>query len=109
MTDLFSKDGPPAGSQAYQRQQEQEAYARKADPRQSHEAALRVDANVLEQLVYETLLANGPMTSKQIAGRCYRDKWSISPRMAPLERKGLVWRKAKDGREIVWEALPRYK
>jgi DNA-binding MarR family transcriptional regulator len=106
VTDLFG-DGPPAGSLQFAQQEAAgEAYARRTDPIQSHAAAHRVDASRLERVAYNTLLLCGPLTSKQIAARSGEDKWSISPRLKPLERKGLVRRHAKDGRETVWAACP---
>lgn len=98
MTDLFG-DGPPAGSREYA-----EAYARRTDPEQSHAAARRVDANKLEGIVVAALLMFGPLTVKQVASRVGRHEWSISPRMKPLERKKLVYRYAKNGRETIWAA-----
>lgn len=100
---LFDELGPPAGSEQYRvNQMMGGAYARRTDPKQSHDAARRVAVNQLERLVLETLEKYGPLTVKQIAHFCRKDKWSISPRMKPLETKGRVYRHSKVGREIIW-------
>lgn len=66
-------------------------YARNTDPESSHEAAERVDATRLQQLVLEALKAVGvPMTSLRIAEYLGIPVWSISPRMKPLENLGLI-------------------
>ena len=83
-----------------------EAHARTTDPGTSHEAAARVDANALEGMVVGSLKELGPGTTTEIASRLDRHSWSISPRMAPLERKGLVERTGeKKDRSQVWRAL----
>ena len=78
------------------------AMARRTDPDTSHVAALTVDANRLEGLV---VLKDRPegCTVKEISAILSIDKWSISPRMKPLEGKGLVERTAeRRDRSIVW-------
>jgi len=80
------------------------AMARRTDPDTSHIAALTVDANRLEKLVVSALTQypNG-CTVKEISVILDIDKWSISPRMKPLEGKGLVERTAeRRDRSIVW-------
>lgn len=69
-----------------------EAYARGSDPSTSHEAAERARHSDLEWKVFEVLASHWPryMTSIEVAEELEIDKWSISPRFAPLERKGLV-------------------
>ena len=68
-----------------------EAHARPGDPVSSHEAAARMAASHLEQVVYDYLLSRGVfLTSIEIAEGMGVDKWSISPRMRPLFRKGHV-------------------
>ena len=68
-----------------------EAYARRTDLATSHEAALRVDATKREA---DTLCGlkklGGTGTSREIARAIGVHEWSISPRMKPLERKGLI-------------------
>ena len=81
-----------------------DAMARRTDPDTSHIAALTVDANKLEKLVVSAL-AQYPdgCTVKEISAILDIDKWSISPRMKPLEGKGLVERTAeRRDRSIVW-------
>mgnify|MGYP003139867014 FL=1 len=80
------------------------AMARRTDPDTSHIAALTVDANRLEKLVVSALTQypNG-CTVKEISVILDIDKWSISPRMKPLEGKGLVERTTeRRDRSIVW-------
>jgi hypothetical protein len=69
------------------------AYARRSDPKSSHEAAERVSATALELEVYKTLKEQGrPMTSLCVVRIMKKPAWSISPRFKPLERKGLIER-----------------
>lgn len=84
-----------------------EAFARTSDPITSHVAASTVDATLLERLVVDALHQhpNGG-TVKEIATTLARHEWSISPRMKPLERKGLVRRTdERRGRSIVWRCV----
>ena len=86
-----------------------DALARRTDPDTSHVAALTVDANRLEGLVV-ALLERHPdgLIVKEIAVLLDIDKWSISPRMKPLEEKGLVQRTAdRRDRSIVWKPTKR--
>ena len=80
--------------------------ARRSDPATSHIAALTVDANRLEKVVLSSLLEHRfGLTVKEIAAETGIDKWSISPRMSPLEKKGLIHRTEKRrDRSIVWRA-----
>ena len=78
--------------------------ARRTDPDTSHIAALTVDATRLEGLVLEALREySDGRTVKEISTILHIDKWSISPRMKPLEEKGLIQRTTeRRGRSIVW-------
>jgi hypothetical protein len=86
------------------------AYARRGDPDTSKEAAATVNSAALEALVVDALLSK-PDSSIQdvveITGERYR---SISPRFAPLRRKGLIHvsgkkRAAQTGRTMLtWRA-----
>jgi hypothetical protein len=79
--------------------------ARTADPDTSHEAAEKVDSAKLERLVFEVIARNpNGMTSDEVM-RHFPDHGvqTISPRFAPLIRKGLIEdtgerRKAASGR-----------
>ena len=86
-----------------------DALARRTDPATSHVAALTVDANRLEGLVVALLERNPDgLIVKEIASLLDIDKWSISPRMKPLEEKGLVQRTAdRRDRSIVWKPTKR--
>ena len=69
-----------------------EAYARTSDPASAQDAAARVRKTKLEQDVFEWLLEHRGVfwTSIEVAEGMGIDKWSVSPRFRPLERKGLV-------------------
>ena len=66
--------------------------ARITDPWTSHLAALGVDGNNLELIVLRFLLMTKPRTwsSTEIARHVGLHPWSVSPRMKPLQKKGLV-------------------
>jgi len=68
------------------------AGARPSDPSTSHEAAAVVANSHLEQDVYQFLLEHRGryMTVIEIAQGMGMHPWSISPRMLPLWRKGLL-------------------
>ena len=81
-----------------------DAMARRTDPDTSHVAALTVDANRLEGLVV-SVLRDRPRgcTVKEISAILDIEVVSISPRMKPLEGKGLIERTAeRRDRSIVW-------
>lgn len=88
-----------------------DAYSRGGDPYTSHAAAGSVHAAALERLVLTSLRTAGPATSFQLADRLQLSLVTVSPRMKPLVRKGLVRdsggrHKGESGRRrIVWEAL----
>ena len=63
--------------------------ARNTDPNTSHEAA-KLNTTTLEGMVLEAINANGPMTTEEIARATGIDLQSITPRIAPLMRLGLL-------------------
>ena len=63
--------------------------ARNTDPDTSHEAA-KLKTSTLESMVLEAINANGPMTTEEIARATGIDLQSITPRIAPLMRLGLL-------------------
>jgi DNA-binding MarR family transcriptional regulator len=75
--------------------------ARTTDPDTSHDAARRIEPVVggLERRVLEALRGMARpcsgLTVPEIAAATGIDKWSVSPRMKPLEDKGFVARLAK--------------
>ena len=82
------------------------ALSRTSDPQTAHDAARRVNVTGLEQSVLAALHRTGNgATTHEIAAEMKVEWTSVSPRMAPLERKGLVERTLfrRDGR-IVWVA-----
>lgn len=81
-----------------------EAHARATDPETSHEAAERVRESRLEESTLGALLVLAGHTTQGIADYLKVPRDSISPRMAPLERRGLVRRTTRRiaGR-VVWE------
>ena len=80
---------------------------RRADPDTSVDAALETDASRLQRKVLE-VLAHGDFTTEEIATYSGETLQSITPRMVPLEEKGLIARTTKrrpgaSGRaRIVW-------
>jgi len=88
-----------------------DAMARRTDPDTSHIAAVTVDANRLEGFVL-SILGQYPdgLTTREISTLLHSDMVSISPRMKPLEKKGLVERTAErrglsGRRSIVWRSI----
>jgi Mn-dependent DtxR family transcriptional regulator len=72
------------------------AYARGTDPGTSHDAARKTSYTKKEKIVYDALAENGTwMTSLCLARYLKIHPWHISPRLKPLERKGLVERGEK--------------
>jgi len=63
--------------------------ARNTDPDTSHEAA-KLNTTTLEGMVLDAINANGPMTTEEIARATGIDLQSITPRIAPLMRLGLL-------------------
>lgn len=85
-----------------------DAFARGTDPSTSHLAAYHVDAATLERIVWEALWIYGPMTSTEICEKTGHHAWGISPRLKPLETKGLVERigfKYTPRKQILWRAI----
>ena len=84
---------------------EHAAYARTHDPSTSHEAAKRVNVTKKENAAMRGLrFLGGRGNSKEAADAVGEHEWSISPRMKPLERKGLVIRtEERRDKCIVWE------
>ena len=83
---------------------------RNTDPDTSIKAAESIDATKLELRVFDCICASGltGRTSEEIANEINMELGSITPRMAPLEQKGLISRTetrraGKSGRgRIVW-------
>jgi hypothetical protein len=78
---------------------------RNTDPDTSHQAASSVDASKLEALVYEVIAKhpNGCIADDVEAELVYLRSHSITPRFAPLMRKGFIYdtgerRRASSGR-----------
>ena len=84
------------------------ALSRNTDPDTSAAAAASVrgsKANALESKVLDTLQAHSDgLTSSEVANLLDLHAWSISPRFAPLRRKGLIFDSGeRSGRSIVWK------
>lgn len=83
---------------------------RRVDPGTSRAAAASIDATTLESIVVDTLRRLGGATTYEIAAVTHLSLVTISPRLRPLVRKGLVrdsglTRAGDTGRRrIVWEA-----
>lgn len=63
---------------------------RATDPWTSKAAARKVDKERREQQTLDELKSGGPGTSRQIARRLGIDLCTITPRLRPLYRKGLI-------------------
>lgn len=75
-----------------------QARARISDPFSSHAAAAEVDVSQLEAIVCGVLRSRGVwMTVLEIARDANLHPWSVSPRMRPLCRKGMVEEGKKQG------------
>jgi len=71
------------------------AYARREDPNTSKDAAATVNSAALEALVVDALRSHPDASIQdvvEITGERYR---SISPRFAPLRRKGVIYMSGK--------------
>ncbi len=87
------------------------AQARTTDPDTSHAAAGAVKLSVLEAKVIEALKRDAGsfddtpdlgLTGKDLAGHTGAPLNSITPRLAPLRRKGLIHSCGKRDRQHVW-------
>lgn len=85
------------------------AHARRTDPATSHEAAASVSMRVtdLELKVLAALVLRGPSTSHQLAEYMGESLVTVSPRMAPLEARGLVKRAGRTERRTLWDVTPK--
>lgn len=86
-------------------------HVRKADPKTSRAAAKRANVRKLTTLVVRALRTVGGLTTEEISVAVRQPLQSITPRMRPLEKAGLVLRtektrRGRSGRErIVWVAV----
>lgn len=82
--------------------------ARRTDPETSHEAARSVDVVTLEKLVLKALKVR-PMTTKELGVFLNLSHITVSPRIAPLRRRGLVRstgeKRGERAKSLVWEAI----
>lgn len=86
------------------------ALSRRTDPSTSHVAAAKVDTSKLEAIVLDALRQSPQgLTSHQIASQLRLSLVTVSPRMRPLVRKGLITdtaRTIEQGRQrILWQAV----
>jgi hypothetical protein len=98
MSDIFDEVPPPR--------------ARSTDPETSHMAAASINAPPLDRRLYNVLLLLQDATTHELSAASGVPLVSVSPRMKPMEKLGLV-RRTKDRRRgasgkasIVWEAIP---
>lgn len=75
--------------------------ARRADPDTSRVAAGRIDGETLAARVLAEL-AKGSATTHELAERMGLSLVTVSPRLAPLRRKGLVAEAGKRDGRMVW-------
>jgi hypothetical protein len=87
-----------------------EAHARTEDPGTAQEAAAHMittgQASKLEAEVLAVIKPGGRWTALEIAEVLGRHPWSISPRLAPLKRKGHI---IEDGRKPVVNSSGRIR
>lgn len=82
------------------------AHARTTDPQTSKDAAQKVNAAELEARVLAVLrIAPEGKTSHEVAAIIGRPLVSVSPRMKPLESRGLVVRDGRRDGRTVWKAV----
>jgi len=91
------------------------AYARKSDPKTSHDAADSITPilNAIEIGIYNALLRflPGGATSDEIVGASGIQYRTVTPRLKPMVRKGFVedsgeTKKGESGRkQIIWRAI----
>ena len=84
---------------------DQPARARRTDPEPSHTAARSLKPRMIESLVLHALRKFGPMTSHEIAALTGLELVTVSPRLKPLEERGLVRRGEVRERRTVWSAI----
>lgn len=78
--------------------------ARRTDPATSHQAALNLgDTTPLEGRVLDCLRRHGRCSSHDVARLTGLELVTVSPRFAPLERKGLIRMAGRRGRRQLWE------
>lgn len=91
-----------------------EAYARTQDPDTSHDAAESIRGKIatdLENLVISALKQRGGMTSQEVADYLNMRRDQVSPRFAPLKRKGIIIesgekRRGDNGRlSMIWRIV----
>jgi DNA-binding MarR family transcriptional regulator len=91
----------------------EQAHARSTDPETSHAAAASVDCPPLDRKLHDglKLLGSYGATSEELADQLNLRLVSVSPRLRPMERRGLVReteerRPGASGRlQIVWVAI----
>jgi hypothetical protein len=87
-----------------------DALARRTDPDTSHIAAARVDATWRELAIWEALEKHFPLgaTSLELAAKLGWRRDSVSPRIAPMRSKGLLYDtgERRNG-QCVWNLMGR--
>jgi DNA-binding IclR family transcriptional regulator len=80
------------------------AFARRSDPPTAHVAAASVPVRDREYQVLAALSLYGPLTAHEIAEHTELPLVSVSPRMKPLETRGLVVRDGRRDKRTIWRA-----
>lgn len=80
--------------------------ARRTDPDTSRSAAARIDGSGLAERVLGAL-ADGDATTHELAERLGLSLVTVSPRLAPLRRKGLVVEAGRRDGRTVWRRVPQ--
>jgi DNA-binding MarR family transcriptional regulator len=86
------------------------AAARRGDPSTSKEAAASLEVAPIEQKILEALKKHGPMTTTEITEKSGIAFKTVTPRLRPMERQGLVRPTGEsrfhgERRSMVWAAL----
>jgi len=83
------------------------SYVRATDPDESRDAARRIRLKVtdLELQVLAALVLRGPSTTAELAEYTTLQLVTVSPRMAPLERRGFVTRVGRRDGRAIWEVM----
>jgi len=83
------------------------SYVRATDPEESRDAARRIRFKVtdLEMQVLAALVLRGPSTTAELAEYATLQLAAVSPRMAPLERRGFVTRIGRRDGTAIWDVM----
>lgn len=98
------------GDAGVKKTREAAASARRGDPRTSKEAAASIEVAPIEQRIVDCLKSFGPMTTTEITEKSGIEFKTVTPRLRPMERRGVVratgeYRFHGSRRSMVWAAI----